>query len=78
MTFKVGDKVVIGVNGYDWDTRDPFNFEGASATVAKVYEDHDPRVIDIVLDDKALHKELGGEDDIHAWPFYENELIRAA
>lgn len=80
MTFSVGDKVIIGVNGYDWDTRlEQFVFEGASATVAKVYTEHDPNVIDVILDDRALHKNLGGEDiDGEAWPFYENELIRAA
>lgn len=79
MTFKVGDKVVIGVNGYDWDIRGPWVFEGAVATVAKVYEDQSPQLFDVVLDDRNLHKELGGEDlDGEAWPFFENELASAA
>lgn len=78
MTFKVDDKITIGVNGYDWDLRDPATFEGATGTVVKVYLDVEPNVFDIVLDDQDLHKELSGGEDIHSWPFYENELIHAA
>jgi ribosomal protein L21E len=79
MTFSVGDRVAIGVNGYDWVTRDSIRFEGATGVVRRVYNELDPAVFDVELDDKDLSKELGGEDiDGFVWPFYEKELIHAA
>lgn len=77
MTFKVGDEVIIGVNGYDWDTRGDWHFEDARGTVEVIYDDVEPPVYDVYLHDRNLHKELGGYDDQKCWPFYEKELIRA-
>lgn len=80
MTFSVGDRVAIGVNGYDWVTPVSIcSFEGATGVVRRVYNELDPAVFDVELDDKDLNKELGGEDiDGFVWPFYEKELIHAA
>lgn len=80
MSFVVGDEVRISTNGYDWGEppfKDSYVFFGATGRVKNIHQPVDgcPPVYEVSLNDKDLHRELGGDEfGLDTWPFYAVEL----
>lgn len=77
MTFKEGDRVRIGLNGY-LDFGDPeISFVGETGRIEKVEVNATtqmPFAYQVSLDNKAKHNLLAGGDDFDLWPFFADEL----
>ena len=77
MTLKQGDKVRIGLNGYDANDPAPpsDSFEGELAIVVNTYVDTSGVfACDLRLLDRDKHRRLSGAEDNSTWPFYPHEL----